>query len=98
MKTISHQSKANILQTRIIDRSAENMNNVKHEKYKLTPNEIEKESLENQHFRTEFNFEHIKISEKTPGRLNRYNRKLYSRKKKKLHEELNVGEKVLSFS
>ena len=34
----------------------------------------------------------------TSGRLNRYNRKLYSRKKKKLHEELNVGEKVLSFS
>ena len=40
------------------------MNNVKHEKYKLTPNETEKESLENQHFRTEFNFERIKISKK----------------------------------
>ena len=64
MKTISHQSKANISPTRIIDRSAKNMNNVEHEKYKLTPNEIEKGSLENQHFRTEFNFERIKMSKK----------------------------------
>ena len=40
------------------------MNNVKSEKYKLTSNEIEKKSLENQQFRTEFNFEHIKISKK----------------------------------
>ena len=71
------------------------MNNVKSEKYKLTSNEIEKKSLENQQFRTEFNFEHIKISKKTSDRLDRYHKKLYSRKKKKLREELNVGEKVL---
>ena len=71
------------------------MNVVKSEKYKLTSNEIEKKSLENQQFRTEFNFEHIKISKKTSDRLDRYHKKLYSRKKKKLREELNVGEKVL---
>ena len=70
------------------------MNSVKSEKYKLTPNKIEKKSLENQQFRTEFNFEHIKISKKTSDRLDRYHKKLYSRKKKKLREELNVGEKV----
>ena len=40
------------------------MNNVKSEKYKLTPNEIVKKSLENQRFRTEFNFERIKMSKK----------------------------------
>ena len=39
-----------------------------------------------------------RCQKKTSGRLNRYNRKLYSRKKKKIHEELNVGEKALSFS
>ena len=71
------------------------MDNVKSEKYKLTSNEIEKKSLENQQFRTEFNFEHIKISKKTSDRLDRYHKKLYSRKKKNLREELNVGEKVL---
>ena len=96
VKTISDQSKAKISLARIINHSAENMKNVKSEKYKLTPNEIEKKkSLENQQFRTEFNFEHIKISKKTSDRLDRYHKKLYSRKKKKLREELNVGEKVL---
>ena len=40
------------------------MNNVKSEKHKLTSNEIEEKSLENQQFRTEFNFERIKISKR----------------------------------
>ena len=74
------------------------MNNVKIEKYKLTPNEIEKKSLENQRFRTEFNFERIKMSKKNSDWLDRYDRKLYFRKKKKLREELNVGEKVLTLA
>ena len=66
----------------IIKRSAENMNNVKSKNYKLTPNETEKKYLENQRFRTEFNFERIKISKKNSDRLDRYDRKFYSRKKK----------------
>ena len=52
-------------------------------------------SLENQRFRKAFNFEPIKISKKILDRLDRYDRKLCSRKKKKLCEELNLGEKVL---
>ena len=40
------------------------MNNVKSKNFKLTPNETEKKYLENQRFRTEFNFERIKISNK----------------------------------
>ena len=35
---------------------------------------------------------------KTSDRLDRYDRKRYSRKKKKLREELNVGEKVLTLA
>ena len=62
VKPISDQNKTKISPATIIKRSAENMNNVKDEKYKLTPNKIEKKSLENQQFRTEFNFERIKIS------------------------------------
>ena len=42
VKTISDQGKAKISVVRIIKHSAENMKNVKSEKYKLTPNEIEK--------------------------------------------------------
>ena len=61
VKTISDQNKAKISPTAIIKRSAENMNNVKSKNYKLTPNETEKKSLQNQRFRTQFNFERIKI-------------------------------------
>ena len=41
VKTISDQNKAKISPTTIINCSAENMNNVKNEKYRLTLNEIE---------------------------------------------------------
>ena len=84
VKPKSAQNKAKISSTTIIKPSAENRNNVKSEKYKLTQNKIFKKSLENQRFRTEFNFEGIKISKtKTSDRLDRYNRKFYPRKKKK---------------
>ena len=83
VKTISDQNKAKISSTTINKRSAENINNFKSEKCKPTPNEIEKKSLENQRFRTEFNFERINISKKSSNRLDRYDRKLHSRTKKK---------------
>ena len=57
-------TKAKISPTTINKRSAEHTNNFKSEKYKLTLNEIEKKSLENQRFRTEFNFERVKLSKK----------------------------------
>ena len=57
-------TKAKISPTTINKSSAEHINNVKSEKYKLTLNEIEKKSLENQRFRTEFNFERVKLSKK----------------------------------
>ena len=96
VKPKSAQNKAKLSPTTIIKPSAEKMNNVKSGKYKLTQNKTEKKSLENQRFRTEFNFERIKISKtKTSDRLDRYNRKFYSRKKKKLRKELNVREKLL---
>ena len=72
VKPKSDQNKAKISPTTIIKPSAENINNVESEKYKLTQNKIEKKSLENQRFRTEFNFERIKISKtKTSDRLDR---------------------------
>ena len=48
ISNISDQNKAKMSLTIIINHSAENMSNVKSEKYKLTPNKIEKKYLENQ--------------------------------------------------
>ena len=56
------------------------MNNVT-EKYKLTPNEIEIRSIESERFKTEFNFEHIKIRFQIDWTV--MTKKIYSKKKKK---------------
>ena len=58
------------------------MKNVVSENYKLTPNEIEKRSPESESLKTEFNFEHIEVSKKVSDRLNRYDKKIYSKKEK----------------
>ena len=83
----------------IIKQSAKNMNNVKSEKYGISPNvneeEEEEKSLSSQRFRTLFNFKRIERSKNVSGRLDKYSRKNYIAKKKKLCNKLDVGEKVL---
>ena len=81
----------------MIEQSAKNMNNVKSEKYGISPNvnEDEEKSLSNQRFRTLFNFKRIDRSKNVSGRLDKYSRKNYIAKKKKLCNKLDVGEKVL---
>ena len=93
IKAILDQNKTKISPTTITKRSAENMNNIIIEKYKLTPNEIEKRFLESERLRIKFNFDHIKISKKVSDRLDRYDKKIYS--KKKLIEKLDISQKVL---
>ena len=78
-------TKAKISPTTINKRSAEHTNNFKSEKYKLTLNEIEKKSLENQRFRTEFNFERVKLSKK-PWQTRQVQQKNLLQKKEKIME------------
>ena len=79
----------------IVKQSAENMNNVKSEKYGISPNVIKEKSLSSEKFRTLFNFKRIERSKNVSDRLGKYDRKKYAAKKKKLRENLSVGEKVL---
>ena len=53
----------------------ENMNNVRSEKYNISPNEIKKRSLASKQFKTLFNFERIKKSKQIPDRLDKYDKK-----------------------
>ena len=71
------------------------MNNVKSENYGLSPNVIEEKSLSSEKFRTLFNFKRIERSKNVSDRLGKYDRKKYAAKKKKLRENLSVGEKFL---
>ena len=63
VKTMSDKSKAKISAVTIIKQSDESLNNVKSEKYGITPNDIEK-SLSSETFMTLFNFEKTERSKK----------------------------------
>ena len=71
------------------------MNNMKSVKYGLSPEEIEKRSLAGEQFKTIFNIHRIEKTKRLHDRLDRYEKKYYSAKRKKLSEELMIGEKVL---
>ena len=71
------------------------MNNIQSEKYGLTPEEIEKKSISNKRFRKIFNIHRIERTKLVHDRRNRYDKKKYDRKKKKMRENLNINEKVL---
>ena len=63
-------------------------------KYGVVPNRIEQEALKSERFRILFNMRRLEITEKLHGRMERYDEKVYQRKRKNLREKLNVGERV----
>ena len=71
------------------------MNNVKSKKCGISPNVLEKKYLSSKKFRTLFNFKRTERSKNVSDRLGKYDTKKYAAKKKKLHGNLSVGEKVL---
>ena len=94
-KAISDKNKAKIPPKYIIKQSVENMNNVRSEKYNISPNEIKKRSLASKQFKTLFNFERIKKSKQIPDRLDKYDQKKIRQKKQKTIPKLNIDEKML---
>ena len=71
------------------------MNNTNRVKYGLAPEDIEKESLSSKKFRLGFNFVQIKAISKAYKALDKYDKKLRSRKTKKLRADLAIEESIL---
>ena len=67
--------KLKITSTKIIQNSTLNMNNMKSEKYGLLTEEIEKQSLAGEQYKTIFNVHRIEKTKKLHDRLDRYHRK-----------------------
>ena len=86
--------KLKINHTKIIQNSTQDMNIIKSIKYCMSPEEIDKRSLASEQFRTVFNMHRIETSRKIHNILDRYDKNWYS-KRKKLREELLIGEKLL---
>ena len=59
------------------------MNNIKSEKYGFSPKEIEMKLISSEILRTMFNMHRIEITKLLQDRLDRYDNKIYSAKKKR---------------
>ena len=79
----------------MIKKSTDNMNKTESTKYGLSQEDIEKQSILSKRFRLSLNFDHIKKSKQVSKVLDKYDKTLYSRKIKKLRENLQIGENVL---
>ena len=80
---------------KVILSSADNRNSVQSEKDSLSPDKIEKMYLSSERFRTLLNFHRIEKTKLVHDRLNRYDEKQYKAKRRKLRQNLNIGDKVL---
>ena len=89
--------KLKITPTKVILNSDQNMNNVKSEKYGFSPKEIEMKLISSERFRTMFNMHRIEIK-LLQDRLDRYDNKIYSAKKKKAKGHLMISENVLALA
>ena len=71
------------------------MNLMKSVKYGISPEEIERQFLTSERFRILSNMWKIEKTQKLHARLDRYDKKQYSAKRKELREELLIGEQTL---
>ena len=69
------------------------MNNMKSVKYGLSPEEIERQSLAGEWFKTVFNMHRIDKTKKPHDRLDMYDKRCYIAKRKRLRDDLMIGEK-----
>ena len=86
--------KLKITPKKIIEISTANMNIQPSKKYGFSPEEVESRALTSERFRTLYNMHRIEKTFKLNKRMDRYDRKKYLKKKKKLRENLNIGERV----
>ena len=82
----------------IIEKAVENTNSLPTIKYGLEPDKIEKRSLESEWFREWFDVRRLSRISKVQPRYERYQKKRYLRKRKKLRVPLKIGEDVLLLS
>ena len=86
--------KLKISPKKITEMSTINMNIQPSKKYGFSPEEVEKRALQNERYRTVYNVHRLEKTDKLNQRQYRYDKKKYDRKRKRLRENLSIGEKV----
>ena len=89
-----NSQKLKISPRRIIEMSTKNMNIQPSKKYDFSPEEVEKNVLKNERFRTAYNIHRLERTQKLIIRQDRYDKRKYLRKRKNLRDKLNTAERV----
>ena len=79
---------------KIIEMSTTNMNIQKSKKHGFSREEVEQKALQSERFRTVHNMHRLEKTQKLNQRQDRYDKKNYDKKRKKLRENLNIGKNV----
>ena len=74
--------------------STANMNILASKKHGFSPEEVEKRALKSGRFRTVYSMHRLDKKNKLNIRQDRFDKKKYSKKRKKLRENLAIGQKV----
>ena len=94
LKQLKKNQSKKINPCQIITKSLENMNSLPTAKYKQVSNDVENKTLNSEVGRERFNFTMLlRICEEKAQR-ERYNRKIYSRKKLKLRSPLDLSKEI----
>ena len=86
--------KLKISPNKIIEKSVANMNLRPSKKYGLPPEDVERCALQNERFKTIFNIKRTEKTKRLHCRLDDYDKKSYSFKKKQLRTDLSISERV----
>ena len=100
-KCIKKSLRKRVKPNELIKKSTFNLNNTRSVKYGFSPEQIEEKSLgpkAGQKFRENYNFTRLWRIKEAQGRSERYAKYLDARKKRKLRDPLDIGEKVLVFA
>ena len=79
---------------KIIEISTANMNIQTSKKHKIFPQEIEKKALSSERFKTVFNMMRLEKTQQGHKHQDKYDKKKYTRKRKKHRDSLFIGERV----
>ena len=97
-KNNDKRNKIKINPNKLIQRATNNLNKTPTEKYGIEPETVEAKSLTDDRFRELYDFHRLGKIEQHFGRRDRFNAEKDKRRKRKLREPLEIGEKVLVLS
>ena len=97
-KKLSKISKNVLKPNEVLKKATNNMNIQPTRKYRVSPKEVEKKSIESEEYKLSYNIDRIRKVDKDVARYTRYDLKRDKKSKKKLRSPLQTGEVIFVLS